>query len=189
MTRTTLISVASLVVVVAAGASVAPNCALAQAPQAAATRVTSSDATSRFIVLGLSKSVVIDFPTDIADALVADKGVANVIVRSKRRVYVIGLALGQTNIFFYDARGRQIEALDITVTSNAPPHDLETYPFPANVVLVFNGNKEKGTVTIVPLSCTPIGCIDGSKPGSDQVPGTQNINVTGNAAALVSAGK
>jgi Flp pilus assembly secretin CpaC len=187
MTRTTLISVASLVACVAAGASVATNCALAQ--QAAATRVTSSDATSRFIALGVSKSVVIDFPTDIADALVADKGVANVIVRSKRRVYVIGLALGQTNIFFYDARGRQIEALDITVTSNAQPHDLETYPFPANVVLVFNGNKEKGTVTIVPLSCTPIGCIDGSKPGSDQVPGTQNINVTGNAAALVSAGK
>jgi len=164
MTRTTLISVASLVV--AAGALVAPNCALARRKQV----------------------VVIDFPTDIADALVADKGVANVIVRSKRRVYVIGLALGQTNIFFYDARRRQIEAL-ITVTSRAPPHEFETYPFPANVVLVISGNKDNGSASIVPLSCTPVGCIDGGKPGSDQVPGTQNINVTGNAAALVSAGK
>jgi hypothetical protein len=184
MIRTTLFSTALLVAAVAATGSAVTNRALAQEP-----RVTSSDATSRFIALGVSKSVVIDFPTDIADALVADKGVANAIVRSKRRVYVIGLALGQTNIFFFDARGRQIEALDITVTSSTQPHNLETYPFPANVVLVFNGNKEKGTVSIVPLSCTPIGCIDGNKPGSDEVPGTQNINVTGNAAALVSAGK
>jgi hypothetical protein len=36
-------------------------CSLAGEPQIAATRVTSSDATSRFIALGVSKSVVIDF--------------------------------------------------------------------------------------------------------------------------------
>jgi hypothetical protein len=36
-------------------------------------RVSSSDANARFMVLGVSKSVVIDLPTDLRDVLVADK--------------------------------------------------------------------------------------------------------------------
>jgi hypothetical protein len=36
-----------------------------------------------------------------------------------RRVYVIGAALGKTNVFFYDAAGRQIVALDVCVSEVA----------------------------------------------------------------------
>src|SRR6267378_164508 len=71
---------------------------------------------ARFLSLGIGKSVVIDLPRDIKDVLVADPKIANAVVRSSRRVYLIGSAVGQTNIFFFDADGRQIAGFDIAVT-------------------------------------------------------------------------
>jgi pilus assembly protein CpaC len=77
---------------------------------------TGSDATSRFVPLGIGKSVVIDLPRDVKDVLVADPTVANAVIRSSRRAYIIGVKVGQTNIFFFDAQGQQIGGLDIAVT-------------------------------------------------------------------------
>ncbi|HEX5500367.1 MAG TPA: pilus assembly protein N-terminal domain-containing protein, partial [Thermomicrobiales bacterium] len=79
-------------------------------------KVAASEATSRFIPLGVGKSVAIDLPTDIKDVLVADPKIANAVIRSSRRVYMIGVKVGQTNIFFFDANGRQIAGFDIAVT-------------------------------------------------------------------------
>jgi pilus assembly protein CpaC len=79
-------------------------------------QVAASEATSRFIPLGIGKSVAIDLPADIKDVLVADPKVANAVIRSSRRVYMIGVKVGQTNIFFFDAAGKQIAGFDIAVT-------------------------------------------------------------------------
>ena len=79
-------------------------------------KVAASEATSRFIPLGIGKSVAIDLPADIKDVLVADPTIANAVVRSSRRVYMIGVKVGQTNIFFFDADGKQIAGFDIAVT-------------------------------------------------------------------------
>jgi pilus assembly protein CpaC len=79
-------------------------------------KVAASEATSRFIPLGVGKSVAIDLPADIKDVLVADPKVANAVIRSSRRVYMIGVKVGQTNIFFFDAQGKQIAGFDIAVT-------------------------------------------------------------------------
>jgi Flp pilus assembly secretin CpaC len=148
---------------------------------AAELNVTSSDANARFMVLGVSKSVVIDLPTDLKDVLVADNGVVNAIVQSRRRVYLIGSALGQTNVYFFDADGRQIGALNIAVVATSQPADSENSPIPANVIVVFRGTAGQT------LSCTPTRCVDATKPGSDLPPGTQNINVTGSTSVIVSA--
>ena len=78
--------------------------------------LTSSEDTARFIPLGVGKSVVIDLPTDVKDVLVADPKIANAVVRSARRAYLIGVTVGQTNVFFFDAAGRQIAGYDIAVT-------------------------------------------------------------------------
>ena len=48
--------------------------------------------------------------------LVADPKIANAVIRSSRRAYMIGVAVGQTNIFFFDADGQQIAGFDIAVT-------------------------------------------------------------------------
>ena len=71
---------------------------------------------AQFVPLGLGKSLVIDLPRDAKDVLVANPAVANAVVRSARRAYIIGVAVGQTNVFFFDAQGQQIAGYDIAVT-------------------------------------------------------------------------
>jgi pilus assembly protein CpaC len=71
---------------------------------------------TRFLSLGIGKSVVLDLPRDIKDVLVANPKVANAVVHSAQRAYVIGAEVGQTNIVFFDSEGQQIAAYDIAVT-------------------------------------------------------------------------
>ncbi|MBN8967998.1 MAG: type II and III secretion system protein family protein, partial [Rhizobiales bacterium] len=71
---------------------------------------------ARTLALGIGKSLVVDVPRDIKDVLVADPKIANAVVRSAQRAYIIGAAVGQTNIVFFDASGQQIAAYDIAVT-------------------------------------------------------------------------
>ena len=71
---------------------------------------------ARPVALGVGKSFVVDLPRDIKDVLVADPKIANAVVRSAQRAYIIGAAVGQTNIVFFDASGQQIAAYDIAVT-------------------------------------------------------------------------
>jgi pilus assembly protein CpaC len=70
---------------------------------------------ARFLSLGVGKSIVVDLPRDIKDVLVADPKIANAVVRSAQRAYIIGAAIGQTNIVFFDSAGQQIAAYDIAV--------------------------------------------------------------------------
>lgn len=118
MTRRTLILTASLAAVIAAVGFVATDRAPAADAQVPVMRVISSDATARSIQLGVNKSVVIELPHDIKEVLVGDEKIATAVVRSHRRVFIIGVKVGQTNVYFYDADGRQIGGLDIAVTHN-----------------------------------------------------------------------
>jgi pilus assembly protein CpaC len=81
----------------------------------AAPLTTDGQLNARFLALGIGKSIVIDLPRDIKDVLVADPKIANAVVRSAQRAYIIGAAIGQTNIVFFDAAGQQIAAYDIAV--------------------------------------------------------------------------
>jgi len=71
---------------------------------------------ARFLPLGIGKSMVVDLPRDVKDVLVADPKIANAVIRSAQRAYIIGAAVGQTNIIFFDSNGQQIAAYDIAVT-------------------------------------------------------------------------
>jgi pilus assembly protein CpaC len=81
----------------------------------AAPATTDGQMNARFLSLGIGKSIVIDLPREIKDVLVADPKVANAVVRSTQRAYIIGAAVGQTNIVFFDSTGAQIAAYDIAV--------------------------------------------------------------------------
>jgi pilus assembly protein CpaC len=108
---------AAAVAAFVAGAGLTPSAPLLAADaHVPVIQVAASEATSRFIPLGIGKSVAIDLPADIKDVLVADPKIANAVIRSSRRVYMIGVAIGQTNIFFFDAEGKQIAGFDIAVT-------------------------------------------------------------------------
>ncbi|HTZ02716.1 MAG TPA: type II and III secretion system protein family protein [Xanthobacteraceae bacterium] len=86
------------------------------APPMQEIHVAASDYQSQPVNLGISKSVVIDLPRDIKDVLVADPKIANAVMRSSRRAFIIGNNVGQTNVFFFDAEGKQIAGFDIAVT-------------------------------------------------------------------------
>jgi pilus assembly protein CpaC len=83
--------------------------------RAAAPVAADAQMNARFLALGIGKSVVIDLPRDIKDVLVADPKIANAVVRSAQRAYIIGATVGQTNIVFFDSAGQQIAAYDIAV--------------------------------------------------------------------------
>lgn len=85
-------------------------------------RATGSDALtitsfgeSRTLSLGINKSMVIELPADVRDVLVSNPAVADAIVRTARRVFVIGMGAGDTNIFLFDGADRQIAVLNLTV--------------------------------------------------------------------------
>ncbi|WP_375454447.1 type II and III secretion system protein family protein [uncultured Methylobacterium sp.] len=71
--------------------------------------------TTRKIEMTAGRSVIVDLPRDAKEVFVANPAVANAVVRSTRKVFVIGMADGATSIFILDAEGRQIAALDVTV--------------------------------------------------------------------------
>jgi pilus assembly protein CpaC len=79
-------------------------------------QLAASESGSSFVPLGISKSIVVDLPGDVKDVLVADPKIANAVIRSARRAYLIGVAVGQTSVYFFDAQGRQLAGFDIAVT-------------------------------------------------------------------------
>ena len=72
-------------------------------------------AMSQIMSLGLNKAAVIELPIDAADVMISNPEIANAIVRSARRTYLLGTAVGETNAFFFDRDGRQVLNLEIRV--------------------------------------------------------------------------
>jgi pilus assembly protein CpaC len=67
------------------------------------------------IKLGLNKAIVLELPADAYDILVANPAVADAVTRTSRRIYIFGKAVGETNIFIFDANGGQIGHYDLAV--------------------------------------------------------------------------
>jgi pilus assembly protein CpaC len=67
------------------------------------------------ITLALSKAAIVQLDTDARDVLVSDPAVVDAVVRTPRRIFLLGEKTGQTNAFFFDAAGHQILSIDIRV--------------------------------------------------------------------------
>jgi pilus assembly protein CpaC len=68
--------------------------------------------------IGLGKSVVIHLPGDARDVIVGNTAIVDAVIRNKNTAYLFAHTTGQTNIFFLDANGQQIMALDIEVAQD-----------------------------------------------------------------------
>jgi pilus assembly protein CpaC len=116
----------ALATALSASVAVAPNCASAQvepadAPTVRITNGGGAGARSASIVLPFGKSAIIDLPADARDVLISNPEIADATIRTARRAYVIGRQLGQTNLFFFDAQGRQIANVEIRVEPDVEP--------------------------------------------------------------------
>ena len=65
--------------------------------------------------MGVGKSVIVNLPKAASEIFVGNPKVANAVVRSARKLYIIGIADGQTTVFAMDSAGRQIAALEISI--------------------------------------------------------------------------
>jgi pilus assembly protein CpaC len=72
-------------------------------------------AMSRTIEMGPGRSIVVDLPRDAKEVFVANPAVANAVVRSARKLFIIGVAAGSTTIMALDGEGRQIAALEMRI--------------------------------------------------------------------------
>ncbi len=72
-------------------------------------------AMARRIDLSVGKSIIVDLPRDAGEVFVADPKVANAVVRTSRKIFIIGTGAGTTSVFVMDKSGAQIAALDIGV--------------------------------------------------------------------------
>ena len=70
---------------------------------------------SQRINLALSKAAIVQLNVDARDVLVSNPDIVDAVVRTPRRIFLLGQKSGQTNAFFFDAAGHQIFTLDIHV--------------------------------------------------------------------------
>jgi pilus assembly protein CpaC len=75
----------------------------------------SSGSGAQRLDLSIGKSLIVDLPRDAKEVFVANPRVANAVVRSARKLFIIGVADGATSIFAMDGDGQQIAALEISV--------------------------------------------------------------------------
>lgn len=68
-----------------------------------------------YVVITRGKSKLIEVNRDIADVLVADPSIVEVGALKNHRLYLIGAALGDTNVMVFDGAGNPIQKLDVHV--------------------------------------------------------------------------
>ncbi|WP_374579595.1 type II and III secretion system protein family protein [Phenylobacterium sp.] len=111
---------AGLFAPLAAGAQSTPGAAPAMAAgvagQSAVVRVNlSGGPATQSLTLPNGKSAIVELPVDVRDVLVTNPAVADAMLRSPRRIFIMGLKNGSTDAVFFDAAGRRILSLDIRV--------------------------------------------------------------------------
>ncbi len=70
---------------------------------------------SQQLDLPLNKGAIIELPEDARDVLVSNPEIVDAVVRTPRRIYVVGMKVGLTNAFFFTGSGKQLLNLEIRV--------------------------------------------------------------------------
>lgn len=133
--------------IVAAG-NVAPDAARAgeQVGHSMVRQAGEGEATRR-VTVGLNKSLIVDLPRAARDILVSSPEIADAVVRSQRRSFIIGRKVGQTNVFFFDIEGRQILSLELEVV-----HDVAALSKTLRRLLPQSNIKVDGVADAIVLS-------------------------------------
>lgn len=82
-----------------------------------------SGSASRDLTLPKGKSAVIELPVDARDVMVSNPAVADAVLSTPRRIFILGKGYGQSDAVFFDGAGRKILTLDIRV--DAPTGALQ----------------------------------------------------------------
>jgi len=70
---------------------------------------------NKHISLPIGKGTIVQLDTDARDVLVSNPEIVDAVVRTPRRIFLLGMKQGQTNAFFFDGAGHRILSLDLNV--------------------------------------------------------------------------
>src|SRR3984885_5100528 len=101
--------------VAAALLAIAPASIVRAADRADSVRMGGACDLAQRLQLGVGQSCIADLPEEAGEIYVGDPTVANAIVRSAKRVYISGVANGQTSIFALAKDGRRIAFFQVSV--------------------------------------------------------------------------
>jgi pilus assembly protein CpaC len=85
------------------------------APMTGASAQQSYQRAGQQLTLAVGKSAIIDLPRDAAEIFVGNPSVANAIVRTPRRLFILGTGNGQTSIYALDKEGNRFLDLDLRI--------------------------------------------------------------------------
>lgn len=123
---------------------------------------------TRRVDMSIGKSVIIDLPRDAKEVFVANPEIANAVVRSTRKIFLIGRANGATSVFAFDADGNQIASLEInvgrdlgslrdTLTRSFPGSGMDVKPAGDSIILTGSVNSAAEAQQAVDIATAFVG--------------------------------
>jgi pilus assembly protein CpaC len=143
------------------------------------------DISGRVVHLALNKSLIIDLPEDVKDIMVSNPAIADAVIRSNRKIYLIGVAPGEANIFLFGEGNRQMAQFELvvardtiglqsTISSVIPGSQVKAESLGDSIVLSGSAPNPEGAAKAADIAARFIG--DPAKivnmiqvAGSDQV--------------------
>ena len=150
----------------------APALAQTSAPAPVLNVGSSEHAIARKLDLSIGRSLIVELPRDAKEVFVANPKVANAVVRSARKLFIIGIADGSTSMFVIDGEGRQITALEIevgrdlnvlrqTLRTALPKAQIEIKPAGNSILLVGNVANASEATQAVDIANAFVGTTNG----------------------------
>lgn len=101
---------------------------------------------SRLLSVGVGRSVIIDTAEAVADVLVSNPGVADAVVRTPNRIFVLGNKAGQANLVLFSRTGRELASFNLRVEPDTsdlvrfiqkyvPGSNIEAQSLNGNIIL------------------------------------------------------
>lgn len=100
---------------VVAGLTALPVCAEDIAPQSLNVQTQASNTKTQVLRLPVGRSAIVDLPVEASDVFVSNPKVADAVLRTPKRIFVLGTGPGTSDALFFDRTGRQILSLSIHV--------------------------------------------------------------------------
>ncbi|WP_340276601.1 type II and III secretion system protein family protein [Roseibium algae] len=70
---------------------------------------------SRILTIGVNRSVVVNLADPVADVLVSNPDIADAVVKTKHRVFILGNKAGQASLVLFSRSGRELASFNLRV--------------------------------------------------------------------------
>jgi pilus assembly protein CpaC len=138
------------------------------------------------IEMAIGTSHIIDLNRDAKEVFVGNPAIANAIVRSTRKIFLLGVANGATSIFVTDADGQQVASFEIvvgrdmsvlrqTLRSAMPSANIEVKPAGDSVLLTGSVDTPLQAQQAVDIATAFVGQ---SSSSASSAQGSVNINLS-----------